>query len=161
MSPIAEARELSDREFTMERTFRAPMAKVFAAYTDPNLLPRWWPPRGGSLKVEAMDLRPGGGYRFVQRDASGRTVVVVGTYLEIVPVTRLVYTFGFEGQGNGITATVELSESGGETLLRLTNLCESRTARDMALRYGADTGARAAWSRLDKLLADGGPAPSP
>lgn len=159
MSPITDARVLSDREFIIERSFHAPAAKVFAAYTDPNLLPRWWPPKGGSLTVETMDVRPGGEYRFVQRDAGGRTAVIVGKYVEVVPVTRLVYTFGFESQENWITATVDLSESEGRTSLKLTNLCESREARDMALKYGAEAGAQAAWSRLDELLAEGQPAP--
>lgn len=154
MNPPTAAKVLSDRELVLEHTFDAPAAKVFAAYTDPHLLSKWWVPKGGSLTVEAMDVRPGGAYRFVQRDANGQRTVFVGKYLEVKPVTHLVYTFEVEGQGNEITATVDLTESQGKTLLRLTNLCVSKEARDAMLKYGAAAGAKAAWDRLAEVLRD-------
>jgi uncharacterized protein YndB with AHSA1/START domain len=153
MSPPTTARVLSEREFVLEHTFHAPAAKVFAAYTEPHLLAQWWAPKGGSLDVEAMDVRPGGRYRFVQRDTNGQESVFVGKYLEVQPVTRLVYTFMVEGQGNEITASLDLKESQGRTSLRLTNLCVSKEVRDAMLKYGAAAGAQVAWSRLDELLA--------
>lgn len=152
MSPPPAAKVLSDREFVLEHTFHAPAAKVFAAYTDPRLLSQWWAPKGGSLTVEAMDVRPGGAYRFVQRDANGQRTVFVGKYLEVKPGTRLVYTFEVEGQGNEITATVDLKESQGKTSLTLTNRCVSKEARDAMLKYGAAAGAKVAWDRLAEVL---------
>jgi uncharacterized protein YndB with AHSA1/START domain len=149
----------SEREFVVEHHFQAPAAKVFAAYTDPHLLAQWWAPKGGSLAVETMDVRPGGAYRFVQREPNGQQLVFVGRYLEVNPVTRLVYTFGVEGQGNEIRATVDLKESQGKTSLRLTNLCASKEVRDMMLQYGAEAGARASWARLVELLARSARAP--
>ena len=153
MSSPTAARPLSDREFVLEHTFQAPAAKVFAAYTEPQLLSLWWAPKGGSLSVERMDVRPGGSYRFIQRDARGQEVKFVGRYLEVKPVTRLVYTFAVEGQGNEITATVDLEESEGRTTLKLTSLCLSKEVRDAMLDYGAAAGAQAAWSGLDEILA--------
>ena len=66
------ARVVSDREFVLEHTFRAPAAKVFAAYTDPALIPKWWSPRGGSIRVDTLDVRPGGAWRFVQTLCSSK-----------------------------------------------------------------------------------------
>jgi uncharacterized protein YndB with AHSA1/START domain len=153
MNPQTPTKVLSEREFVIEQTFHAPAAKVFGAYTDPQLLSQWWAPKGGSITVEAMDVRPGGMYRFLQRNPNGQQMVFVGKYIEVRPVTRLVYTFMVEGQGNEVTATMDLKESQGQTLLRLTNLCVSKEARDSMLKYGAEAGAKAAWSRLAELLA--------
>src|SRR5437879_892888 len=78
MPKTTQTRVLSDREFAIEHTFHAPAAKVFAAYTDPKVLPRWWAPPGGTIAVEKMDVRTGGSYRFVQR-AHGQEMTFVGT----------------------------------------------------------------------------------
>jgi uncharacterized protein YndB with AHSA1/START domain len=155
MAQPPTARVVSDREFVLEHHFRAPAAKVFAAYTDPKLLAKWWTPKGGSMTIESMDARPGGGYRYLQTDARGQKSVFVGKYLEVHPVTRLVYTFAVEGQGNEIRATVELKEAHGETHLTLTNQCVSKEVRDMMLQYGAAAGAKAVWTQLEEVLANG------
>ena len=153
MNPQPTARVVSDREFVLEHTFHAPAAKVFAGYTDPKMIPRWWAPKGGSIRVDKMDVRPGGAWRFVQTMPNGYEVAFHGTYLEVKPVTRLVYTFATEGQpGNEIRATVELSEKDGLTRLTLTNLCSSKEARDGMLGYGAAVGAKAAWDQLAEAL---------
>ena len=158
MNPQPTARIISDREFVLEHTFRAPAAKVFAAYTDPKLIPQWWAPRGGSLRVDLMDVRPGGKYRFVQRMPNGPEMVFTGEYREVRPVTRLVYTYMIEGQpGSELTATVDLQETGGTTRLTLTNLCASKAARETLVSYGAAAGAKVAWDGLAELLARLGP----
>jgi len=151
MTPVT-SRVVSDREFVLEHTFQAPAAKVFAAYTDPNIVPKWWAPHGGSIRVEAMDVRPGGAWRFVHRMPNGHEMAFHGTYLEVRPVTRLVYTFATEGQPGEIRATVELREQDGVTHLLLTNQCASKEARDGMVRYGAAAGAKAAWDCLAEVL---------
>jgi uncharacterized protein YndB with AHSA1/START domain len=153
MNPQASARVVSDREFVLEHTFRAPAAKVFAGYTDPKLIPKWWAPKGGSIRVDTMDVRPGGAWRFVQRMPNGHEMTFHGTYLEVKPVTRLVYTFAIEGQPNEVRATVDLAEKDGKTHLVLTNLCASKEVRDSMLGYGAAAGAKITWDLLDDVLA--------
>ncbi len=143
---------LSDREFVLEHTFKAPAAKIFAAYTDPKLITQWWAPPGGSMTVETMQVKPGGRWRFLQKTANGAQMAFSGEYREVTPVTRLVYTFQAEGQGPPLTATVELAEANGVTRLTLTNLCASKEARDAMVQYGAAAGAKAAWDRLAALL---------
>ena len=49
----------TDREIHIERVFDAPRDRVFAAYTDPELIPEWWGPRGTTTVVDEMDVRPG------------------------------------------------------------------------------------------------------
>ncbi len=153
MSPESAANADSDREFVLEHTFHAPAAKVFAAYVDPKMIPLWWAPRGGSIRVDVMDVRPGGLWRFIQQLPNGAQQVFSGKYLEVKPVHRLVYTFEVEGQPGGpLTASVDLKETGGATHLRLTNLCATKEERDAMLQYGAAAGAKAAWDGLADLL---------
>lgn len=143
---------LSDHEFALTHEFNAPAAKVFAAYTDPKQIPKWWGPRGAAVRVEAMDVRPGGSWRFVQRQADGREFAAGGKYLEVKPVTRLVYTFEMEGQSQKVTTTVELRESGGKTHATVTFRCESKEQMDTMLKYGAVAAAHAAFKQLDDHL---------
>lgn len=154
-------RVLSDREFVLEHTFHAPAAKVFNAYLDPKMVEQWWGAKAGALRVETLEPRVGGAWRFVQRNPDGSEVPFHGVYKEIHPVTRLVYTFNAPGNPE-VVATVELEEAGdGTTKLTLMNLCATKEQRDTIVRYGAAGGARAAWDRLDAVLGSPGTPPSP
>src|SRR5437763_16165233 len=82
----------SDREIVGSRIMDAPPELVFKAYTDPELIPRWWGPRRYATTVDKMDVRPGGVWRFVHRAADGGEYAFNGVYREIVPPKRLVYT---------------------------------------------------------------------
>ncbi len=144
----------NEREFVVERAVRASPEKIFEAYTDPKLVPRWWAPPGGSLWIEQMDVRPGGKYRFVQHTPDGQELVFVGSYVEVQPPTRLVYTFEVEGQGHPVTATVELRREGASTRVTLTNLCVSKEVRELMMKYGAEAGAKAALRRLAQVLGE-------
>ena len=63
----------SDREITLTRVFDAPRKLVYDAFTKPELLKRWFGQRGWSLVVCDIDLKVGGGFRFVMRGRMGRT----------------------------------------------------------------------------------------
>lgn len=86
----------------MERTFAAPRDRVFAAWSDPEVLRRWWGagPDWTSSSVE-IDLRPGGRYRLAMTDPAENGVYVVGgEYVEVAPPDRLVYTWAWETTGS-------------------------------------------------------------
>ncbi len=152
MSERPAVRVVREQEFVVDGTLRASPEKIFAAYTDPELVPRWWAVPGGSLRVEQMDVRPGGKYRFVERTADGQELVFVGTYVEVRPPIRLVYTFEVEGHGDPVTTTVDLEPEGESTRVTLTTRCASKEVRDRRLRYGAEAGAKAALQRLARVL---------
>lgn len=142
-----------ERELVLEHRFNATAAKVFAAYTDPKLIPKWWAQKGGPFRVDVMEVRPGGRWRFVQGQPGGQEVAFSGQYLEVRPVSRLVYTFQVEGQpGSELTAAVDLHESAGVTRLKLTSTFPSKEVRDAMASYGAAAGARASWERLAEAL---------
>jgi len=144
----------SDREIVMERVFNAPRALVFKAYTDPNLIPKWWGPRKYTTTVDKLEVKVGGVWRFVQRDAAGNEYAFNGVYREIVPPERLSYTFEFEGMsGHVVIETVTFEEHDGKTKLTATSLFQSVEDRDGMLQSGMEEGANESQERLAELLA--------
>ena len=145
----------SDREIVMERVFDAPRELVFKAYTDPKLIPQWWGQRNTTTTVDKMEVKPGGLWRFVQRDADGNEYAFNGEYREIVPPKRLVNTFEFEGMpGHIVVDTATFEElPGGKTKLTVTSLFASVEDRDGMLNSGMEGEAIETWDRLAELLA--------
>jgi uncharacterized protein YndB with AHSA1/START domain len=144
----------SDREIVMERVFTAPRALIFKAYTDPDLIPRWWGPRRYTTTVDKMDVKVGGVWRFIQRDEAGREFAFNGVYREIVPPDRLAYTFEFEGMpGHVLLETVTFEEHAGQTKVKVTSLFTSVEDRDGMLHSGMEEGANESQDRLAELLA--------
>jgi len=144
----------SDREIVGSRIMDAPPELVFKAYTDPELIPRWWGPRRYATTVDKMDLRPGGVWRFVHRAADGGEYAFNGVYREIVPPKRLVYTFNYEGApGHEAVETVTFEEAeGGKTRMTDHLLFETREERDGMLNSGMEEGAAETIDRLAELL---------
>ena len=144
----------SDREIVGSRIMDAPPELVFKAYTDPELIPRWWGPRRYATTVDKMDLRPGGVWRFVHRAADGGEYAFNGVYREIVPPKRLVYTFNYEGApGHEAVETVTFEEAeGGKTRMTDHLLFETREERDGMLNSGMEEGAAETIDRLVELL---------
>jgi uncharacterized protein YndB with AHSA1/START domain len=144
----------SEREIVMERSFNAPRELVFKAYTDPDLIPRWWGPRRYTTTVDKMDVQVGGVWRFVQHDAAGNVYAFNGVYREIVPPERLSYTFEFEGlPGHIMVETVTFEEHAGQTKVSVTGYFESTEDRDGMLTSGMEAGANESNERLAELLA--------
>ena len=148
----------NDRDVVVVRAFNAPRALVFDAWTKPALVQRWMlGPPGWTMPVCEIDLRVGGAYRYVWRNAHGTDMGMGGIFREIVPPERLVATEAFDESwypGEALDTTV-LSEDGGTTTLTLTVLYESRAARDSALQSGMERGMVASYDRLAELLASG------
>jgi uncharacterized protein YndB with AHSA1/START domain len=138
----------SDRELVVTRTFNGPARMVFEAWTKPELIKRWWVPKslGVSLRSCEMDVRVGGKYRFVfEPDA----MAFFGTYLEVTPYSRLVWTN--EESDDGAVTTVTFEEQDGKTLLAMHELYPSKEALDSAGTGSADATVET-FAQLDELL---------
>ena len=125
----------SERELVVTRTVDAPARLVFEAWTKPELFRQWWVPKslGMSLLSCEMDVRVGGTYRlaFAVGDAQA---AFFGTYQEVAPHSRLVWTN--EESDEGSVTTVTFAEEGGKTLLVMHELYPSKEA----LRRGGHRG---------------------
>jgi uncharacterized protein YndB with AHSA1/START domain len=144
----------TDREIYIERVFDAPRDRVFAVYTDPELIPEWWGPRGGTTIVDTMDVRAGGGYRFVMRGADGSETAFRGTYREVSPPERIVQTFEWEGMpGHVSVETAVFEDLGEQTKVTTTSIFHTTEERDGMLDSGMETGLNETYERLDEVLA--------
>src|SRR4026209_1648992 len=139
----------SERELVVTRTFNGPARIVFGPGTKPELFKRWWVPKsmGMSLRSCEMDVRVGGKYRLeFEPDA----MAFFGTYLEVTPPSRLVWTNEEGGEGGPVT-TVTFEEKGGKTLLIMRELYPSKEALDAAGTGAADAMVET-FAQLDELL---------
>ena len=147
----------TDREVVLTRVFDAPRRLVFDAFTKPELLKRWFGPRGWSLVVCEIDLRVGGAWRFVLRGPDGTEMGMRGVYREITPPERSVHTESFDQfahAGESVVTTV-LTEEAGKTTLAATVLYPSREVRDAVIGSGMEHGAAESYDKLAELLAAG------
>jgi uncharacterized protein YndB with AHSA1/START domain len=129
----------TDTEIRIEHVFAAPRERVFAVWTEPELIPEWW---GNNTVVEEMDVRPGGRWRF--RTDYGP---VEGEYREVVVPERIVQTFLNHVQ------TLEFEALGERTRFVQTMHFESTEDRDTTMGYGVEKGAEGGFKRIEALLA--------
>jgi uncharacterized protein YndB with AHSA1/START domain len=143
----------SDREFAMTRVFDAPRRLVWAAWTSPEHLPHWMlGPPGWTMPVCEVDLRPGGAWRYVWRQADGTEMTMSGVYREVTPYERLVSTESWGGDWPETINTLTLSEEGGKTTITSTVLYPSKEARDAATQTGMKEGVNASFDRLAEYV---------
>lgn len=143
----------SDREIVLTRVFDAPRRLVFEAFTRPELLKRWFGPRGWSLVVCEVDLKVGGGFRFVLRGPDGAEMGMRGVWREIVPPERSVHMESFDDYPGESQVTTVLVEQGGRTTLTAIILYPSQEVRDAVLKSGMEHGAAESYDKLAELLA--------
>ncbi len=120
---MATQRTTPETSVQLRRTFAAPRQKVFRAWTDPEELTKWFAPGDDfTTKVPELDLRPGGSYRIEMHSPAGNVHCVVGTYREVSPPNRLVYTWRWLDKDMSETlVTVEFHDRGGQTEVVLTH----------------------------------------
>ena len=150
----------ASRELVVTRAFEAPRGLVFAAWTEPERLKRWWGPRNFTMPFCEIDLRPGGVFLRCMRSPEGRDLWVTGVFREVVVPERLVFTDSFaDAQGDVVSAvryglgagwpterlvTVTFEDEGGATRV---------TIRHIGIPSGVDPDlTRRGWSDgLDSL----------
>ncbi len=143
----------TEREVVMTRVFDAPRRLVFDALTKPELLKRWFGPRGWSLVVCEADLKVGGAWRWVLRGPDGRDMGMRGVYQEITPPEWLVSTESFDDYPGESLNTLILSEENGKTTFTITVRYASQEIRDAVIKSGMEHGAAECYDKLAEMLA--------
>ena len=94
-------------EAVVNRIFNASVELVWRAWTDPKHLMQWWGPKGFTSPACKMDFRVGGKYHFCMRSPEGQYLWSTGTYKEIVPLKKIVWTDSFaDDKGNVVSGSV-------------------------------------------------------
>jgi uncharacterized protein YndB with AHSA1/START domain len=163
MAAAAPAESPADREIVVTRTFDAPRALVWAAWTDPKQIPLWWGPRGFTSTILEMDLRVGGVWRSVLHGPDGTDYPNRSVFEEVVTHERLVYRHGWdrEGAGEMFRATVTFEDAGGKTRVTLRSVFPTKAERVLAAKFGAVEGAHQTLARFGEHLSWSGRVPAP
>lgn len=141
------------QEIIMERTFDAPRQRIFKAYTDPSLVEQWWGTANMTTVIDKMDVRKGGQWRWLQRDAEGNEFAHNGVYHEITSPERIINTYEFEGlPGNVGLVILTLEEQDGKTMLTEKSIFPSVEARDATMQSGMTEGSIEIMDRLEELV---------
>ena len=159
----AQVTQPSEREVKVTRSFKAPRALVYRAYTEPQLVQRWLlGPPGWSMPVCEMDVRVGGQYRWQWKNREdGSQFGFFGTFTEVDAPSRITHDQYFDPGSIGGTMPVddpcivslELSEQDGVTTLVCNLTFVSKEARDGAVSTGMTDGMEYSYARLDGLFA--------
>jgi len=144
-----------ETQIHVTREFDAPKDLVYRAHTEPDLIRRWWVARRGEMTVCDVDLRVGGTWRWVMVTPDGTEVAFHGTYREIVPNERLVYTELFEMPGltddDATVNTLTFEEHDGRTTMTSVTECGSAATRDMIIATGMEAGMQDAYDLLEEV----------
>jgi len=152
-APITAVTTPSEREIHIERIFDAPRDRVFALYTDPQYVPEWWGPRGTTARVEQMDVKQGGSWRFVISNSDGSETGFGGRYREVTAPERIVQTFEWDGMPGYISVeTATFEDLGDRTRVVTTSLFHTTEERDGMLASGMEGGLNETYQRFDELL---------
>jgi uncharacterized protein YndB with AHSA1/START domain len=141
----------SETEIRIDRTFNAPRALVWRAFTDPNLLPRWMGPAQYKMIKSEMDVRTGGEYRWVW-SVPPNELVIRGRFVEVAPPKRMITTEFMEPYPEPSHNITTFTEKAGRTTVSIVLKLASKEARDAILATGMKDGMDEGYLRLDGLL---------
>ncbi len=145
----------TDREIDVTWTVDAPRETVWKAYTDPNLIPKWYGPSRYTITVEKMEMKPGGQWRYISRGQDGSEDAFYGEVREVKHPERIVETFEWGGMpGHGSTDTALFEDQNGKTKITTKSIFQNKEDRDGMLGSGMEEGMAESIERLDALVKD-------
>jgi uncharacterized protein YndB with AHSA1/START domain len=145
----------TEDQILITREFDAPKHLVWEAWTNPELVKRWWHANRGEVTHAEIDLRVGGTWRYVAMTPDGVEVGFHGEYREIVPNERIVSTEAYEGipdaDANATVNTMTLAEVDGRTTLTVLVQAPSKEVRDAIIDSGMEAGMQDALDLLEEV----------
>ena len=108
--------EINNRTLTLKRTFNAPIALVWAAWTQPEHIAQWWGPKGMQTKVVDHDFRVGGQWKYAMTMPDGNEFIGDGVYSEIIELEKIVSTANFKPMTEGVEIQALFEANGDQTL---------------------------------------------
>jgi uncharacterized protein YndB with AHSA1/START domain len=137
----------------VSREFDAPRDLVFRAFTEPELLVQWLGPAKYDMVVDTYDVRAGGSWRFINRDADGHEWGFHGVFHGEPSPDGFVQTFEFEGAPGQVSLEkLILTETDGRTTAHTHSVYQSVEARNAMVESGMAEGMSEGYDRLDALL---------
>lgn len=153
--PTHEASAADTRDLVITRSLRAPRTALWRAWTEPDLLKEWWCPKPWTTEVRAFDLRPGGAFHTTMRGPEGGISDNPGSFLEIVPQSRIVFTSMLLGGWRphvpwmGFTAVISMEDEGAGSRYTARVMHPDDAAREQHEKLGFFEGWGTATAQLD------------
>jgi uncharacterized protein YndB with AHSA1/START domain len=146
-----------EQELFVIREFDAPRSSVFRAFTDPEILVKFFAPFDNTMHFNYHDYRTGGRYSWCNKDKNGKTLCTFnGVIHELSGPERIIQTAEFmelPERGNVILEIIKFEElPGSKTKMTLHDVCPSVATRDAMINSGMEKGLVDIFERLDKLL---------
>lgn len=139
-------------DFTRE--FDAPVAAVFRAHAEPELVKQWLGPARNAMQIERWDFTTGGGYRYLHKGPDGGEYWFNGVFHVVRQNEFVIQTFEFEGAPDMVNLDfLTFADLGGRTRLSGRSICPNTDARGELLSSGMQDGMTEGYVRLDALLA--------
>jgi uncharacterized protein YndB with AHSA1/START domain len=141
-----------DTQILITREFAAPRHLVWEAWTNPDLIRRWWHANRGEVTLVDVDLRVGGQWRYVMKTGDGHEVGFHGEYREVEAPARLVYTEVYEGfpDAEALT-TITFSEEDGRTTATMLVEHDTKEHRDAHVDSGMEDGLQDALDLMEQV----------
>jgi uncharacterized protein YndB with AHSA1/START domain len=137
----------------VSRQFDAPRELVYRAFVDPELLVQWLGPQKYKMIIDTYDVRAGGSWRYLHRDADGNEYGFHGVFHGDPSPDGFVQTFEFEGAPGHVSLDkLSLDEHDGRTTVRTHSVYQSLEARDAMVESGMAAGMDEGFNRLEVLL---------
>lgn len=151
----------SARTLVLERTFNAPRELLFKAFSDAEMLTKWWGPREWPTAVKHMDFSVGGSWLYCMNGPDGAESWGKGAFQEIVPPEKIVTRDSFsDADGNDSTempsmlVTFSFSDlSANRTKLSITTEFASADDMEQLAEMGMVQGWSESLDKLEELLA--------
>lgn len=139
----------------IEREFDAPVAAVFRAHAEPDLVKQWMGPHGYEMDIDHFDFTSGGGYRYIHRNPAGEEYAFNGVFHVVRENDFAIQTFEFEGFPDVVSIESLTFEDlgGGRTRLRAHAVYPTLEARDGMIASNMEVGVTEGYERLDKVAA--------
>lgn len=140
-------------EIRLVRTYEAPLAAVWEAWTDPEQVGQWWGPRGFTLTTHSKDLRPGGHWAYTMHGPDGVDYENKTVYHEVEPMKKLVYDHGGNDDRPPLfRVTVLFAEDGGKTRMDMSMKLKTPEEAAKTRQFIKEAGGNATWDRLGEYL---------
>jgi len=138
----------------LKREFDAPVDRLFRAWVDPDLFAQWVGPRSLDTRVDEWECSTGGRYRYASLRGDDE-FGFYGSFHEVRENERIVQTFTFDGEPDGVALEIMSFESlpDGRSRIHSVSIGESVEGRDAMVASGMETGIVEGFEKLDELLA--------
>ncbi|NAY92297.1 activator of HSP90 ATPase [Muricauda sp. JGD-17] len=143
---------LDNRTITIQRTFDAPLALVWKAWTQAEHIAQWWSPKGIITKVVEHNFTVGGKWKYIMPMPNGQEFIAEGEYLEIEEHKRIVSLANFKPMTEGVEIQAFFKANGDKTDFTFNVVHPTEAYKIQQEKMGIMNGWGSVFDRLDALL---------